>query len=209
MTTARTVLTRLATLAAATLACAAGSAQALSNAEFDARFQAQLSAMQRQNAQSQQQLWQQFLRDNGPRLRQQYAQMVASGNRSMSFEQFAYWDLMTAAGTNVQGALQHQRNQFAGQQAAHQTVMQGDASYNSGWAANSQRQINAVENHTNQAIRGVGPYVDPTTGRSTMLPHSLPAGTVYRDGYNTYAQDPSGNYYRQENNGWVRMDAAR
>jgi len=208
MTTSRTVLTRLATAAVAALAFAATSARALSNAEFDARFNAQLGAMQRQNANAQQQLWQDFMRGNGPRLQREYAQMVASGNRSMSFQQYAYWDLMTARGTNVQGALQHQQNQFAGQQRAHATVMEGHASYNAGWAQNSQHQTAAVENWSNQSIRGVGPYTDGN-GRTTMLPHSLPAGQVYRDGNNTYAQDQQGTYYRLENNAWVRMNAAR
>jgi len=212
MTATRQMSTRLASIALAVLACAAPAAQAQNiwaqNAAFDAQFNARLSAMQRQNAQSQQQLWQHHLQVNGPRLRQQYQQMVASGNRSMSFEQFAYWDLMTAAGTNVQGALQHQQNQFRGMQAANATVQQGHASYNAGWAQNSARQSAAVANYTNQAIRGVAPYVDPASGRSTMLPHYLPAGQVYQSGGNTYAQDPSGNYYRLQNGAWSRMDAA-
>lgn len=208
MTPARTVLTRLASLAVAALAFAASTVNAMSNAEFDARANAQISELQRQNANAQQQLWQQFMRDNGPRLQREYAQMVASGDRSMSFQQFAYWDMMTARGTNVQGALQHQQNQFAGQQRAHTTVMEGHASYNAGSAQNSQRQTAAVENWSNQAIRGVGPHTDGS-GRTTMLPHSLPAGQVYRDGNNTYAQDAQGTYYRLENNAWVRMNAAR
>ena len=205
--TTRTTVRRLATLAAAALALAGSAAHALSNAEFDARFNAQLGAMQRQNANAQQQLWQQFMRDNGPRLQQEYAQMVASGNRSMSFQQYAYWDLMTARGTNVKGALEHQQRQFAGMVRANETVKSGHDSYNRGWADNSRRQIDAVENHTNQAIRGVGPYTDGS-GRTTMLPHSLPAGQVYRDGNNTYAQDAQGTYYRLENNAWVRMNGA-
>lgn len=207
------LITRLAAIAAGTLALAgAANAQwqgiAAQNAAFDAQFNARLGAMQQQNARAQQQLWQHHLQVNGPRLRQQYQQMVASGNRSMTFEQFAYWDLMTAAGTNVQGALQHQQNQFRGMQAANATVQQGHASYNAGWAQNSARQSAAVANHTNQAIRGVAPYVDPSSGRSTMLPHYLPQGQVYQSGGQTYAQDPAGNYYRLNNGAWSRMDAA-
>ena len=104
------------------LACIAGNVHAqgmaAANAAFDRQFNARLQAMQQQNANSQQQLWQNFLRTNGPRLQQEYARIVASGNRSMSFEQYAYWDLMTARGTNVQGALQHQQNQFAGRRGS-------------------------------------------------------------------------------------------
>ena len=195
----------------ATLAITASHAQwqgiAAANAAFDAKFNAQLGAMQRQNAQSQQALWQRHLSVNGSRLRAQYAQMRASGRANMSFEQFAYWDLMTAAGSNVQGALQHQKNQFAGMQRANATVQQGHASYNAGWAQNSARQSAAVANYSNQAIRGVSPYRD-SSGRTTMLPHYLAQGQTYQSGGNTYAQDAQGSYYRAQNNGWVRMEAA-
>ncbi len=208
----RSTFTKIAGAAMATLAITASHAQwqgiAASNAAFDAKFNAQLGAMQRQNAQSQQALWQRHLSINGPRLRAQYAQMRASGRANMSYEQFAYWDLMTAAGTNVQGALQHQQNQFAGMQRANATVQQGHASYNAGWAQNSARQSAAVANYSNQAIRGVSPYAD-SSGRTTMLPHYLAQGQTYQSGGNVYAQDAQGSYYRQQNNGWVRMDAAQ
>lgn len=201
------MLTRLAAIALTALACAAPAAQA--QTAFDRQFDAWLGNLQRQNQQQQQALWQHHLQVNGPRLRQQYQQMLASGNRSITFEQLAYWDLMTAGGTNVQGAMQHQQNQFRGMQEAHATVMAGHDSRNSGWQANSERQSAAVANYTNQAIRGVSPYVDPASGRATMLPHTLPAGQVYQTGGNTYAQDAQGTYYRLQNNAWVRMDAAR
>jgi hypothetical protein len=211
MTTGST-LRLLAAAAVATIAMTASHAQwqgiAASNAAFDAQFNAQLGAMQRQNAQAQQALWQRHLAVNGPRLRAQYAQMRASGRASVSFEQFAYWDLMTAGGTNIQGAQQHQQNQFAGMQRANATVQQGHASYNAGWANNSARQSAAVANYTQQAIRGVAPYRD-ASGRTTLLPHYLPQGQTYQSGGNTYAQDAHGTYYRHQGNSWVRMDAGR
>ena len=106
------MLTRLAAIALTALACAAPAAQA--QTAFDRQFDAWLGNLQRQNQQQQQALLQHHLQVNGPRLRQQYQQMLASGNRSITFEQLAYWDLMTAGGTNVQGAMQHQQNQFRG-----------------------------------------------------------------------------------------------
>lgn len=218
--TRRSPVTRLVLGALTALAAWAGTAPAAQaqslgqiaamNQAFDQQQAAMLTHMQRQNAMAQQRLWQQHLQTNGPRLRQQYQQLLASGNRSMSFEQFAYWDLMTAAGTNVQGALAAQRAQFEGNQAAYRTVQQGYASYNAAMAANSARQSAAVANYTNQAIRGVGPYVDSQTGATQMLPHSLSPGEVYRDGqHNAYAQDAQGVYHRWTPNGWVRLDAAR
>ena len=201
----------LAALALAVLIAPAAQAQNIwaQNAQFDQQMAAMLGQAQQQNAQRQMQIWQYHLQTNGPRLQREYAQLRASGQAVGSFEQYAYWDLMTARGTNVQGALQHQQDQFRGQQQAYRTVQEGNQSYNAGWADRSQRQSAAVENFGNQAIRGVAPYVDPNTGRTTMLPHHLPAGqAVQVNGY-TYAQDQSGQYYRRESNGWVRLAAAR
>ena len=179
------------------------------NAQFDRQMAAMLNQAQQQNAQSQMQIWQTHLRVNGARLQREYAQLVRSGQAVGSYEQYAYFDLMTARGTDVQGALQHQRDQFRGQQDAFRTVQQGNDSYNAGWYERSQRQSAAVENHDRQAIRGVAPYVDPTTGRTTMLPHQLPTGQAIQVDGSIYAQDASGQYYRREPNGWVRMAAGR
>jgi len=190
----RKTLIQLAAIAVSSVAISASHAQwqgiAAQNAAFDAQFNARLGAMQQQNARYQQAIWQNHLKVNGPRLRSQYAQMRASGRANFTFEQFAYWDLMTAAGTNIQGAQQHQQNQFAGM------------------AQNSARQSAAVANYTNQAIRGVAPYKD-TSGRTTMLPHYLPQGQTYQYGGYTYAQDAQGAYYQQQGNAWVRMQAGR
>ncbi len=203
-----------AVLAAALALLAAGEAGAqwqgiaAQNAAFDAQFNRWMAGNQQRLAQSQQQLWQRHLAMNGPRLRAQYAQMRAQGMNHISFEQFAYWDLMTAAGTNVQGAVQAQQRQFEGLQRANATVQQSHASYNAGWAQNSARQSAAVANYSNQAIRGVSPYVDGN-GQRTMLPHTLPQGQTYQQGGNTYAQDAQGTYWRWQGNGWTRLDAAR
>ena len=207
----RRLTARLATLAFAALTAAGAQAQGLwaANAQFDAQQAAMLGRMQQQNAQSQAQTWQYHLRTNGPRLQREYQQLVANGQAAGSFEQYAYYDLMTAGGTNVQGALQHQQNQFRGQQQAYNTVQEGHAIRNQSWAVNSQRQSAAVENYTNQAVRGVAPYVDPNTGRTMMLPHSLQPGQSVQVNGVTYAQDQQGNYFRRENNGWVRLAAGR
>ena len=115
---------------------------------------------------------------------------------------------MTASGTNVRGAAQAQQRQFEGLQRANATVQQGHASYNAGWAQNSARQSAAVANYTNQAIRGVSPYVDGN-GQRTMLPYSLPQRQTCQQGGHTYAQDAQGTCRRWQGNGWARMDASR
>jgi hypothetical protein len=208
----RKAFIQLAAIAASSVAISASHAQwqgiAAQNAAFDAQFNARLGAMQQQNARYQQAIWQNHLKVNGPRLRSQYAQMRASGRANFAFEQFAYWDLMTAAGTNIQGAQQHQQNQFAASQRANATVQQGHASYNAAMAQNSARQSAAVANYTNQAIRGVAPYKD-SSGRTTMLPHYLPQGQTVQYGGYTYAQDAQGAYYQKQGNAWVRMQTSR
>lgn len=206
-------LAALALAATAALGASGASAQGLGsiaamNNAFDAQFNARLGAMQAQNQAAQQQLWQYHLRTNGPRLQAQYRQYLASGQRGMSFEQFAYWDLMTAAGTNVQGAIDAQNRQYAGMQAANNTLKQGYASYNAGWANNSARTSAALANYSNTAIRGNAHYYDPHSGQTYNLPHYLPAGQVHQSGHDYYVQDQSGTYYRWANNGWQRMQAA-
>lgn len=193
----------------ATFATGARAQMWAANAAFDAQFNRQLAAMQQRNANGQQQLWQQHLRVNGPRLQMQYRQLLASGQRNMTFEQFAYWDLMTAAGTNVQGALNAQRAQFEGNQRANATVQSGYASYNAGYYNNQQRQSAALARYSNEGVRGYAHYVDPYTGATTNLPYHLPQGQTYTHNQTTYAQDQMGNYWRYEGNGWTRLNAVR
>jgi hypothetical protein len=209
--TTRSLTARLAALAFAALAAAGAQAQNIwaANAQFDAQQAAILGRMQQQNTQSQAQLWQYHLRTNGPRLQREYAQLVASGQAVGSFEQYAYYDLMTARGTNVQAALDNQRINYEGRRQANDTVRGAYEASNIAWQDRSQRQMAAVENHTNGAVRGVAPYVDPNTGRATMLPNYLPQGQAVQINGNVYAQDASGQYYRRDNNGWVRLNAAR
>jgi hypothetical protein len=179
------------------------------NRNFDQQFNQRLTGLQQQNAASMQRLWQQHLRMNGPRLQQQYRQFLASGNRGITYEQFAYYDLMTASGTNVAGGLEAQRRQFEGNQAANRTVQSGYQSYNSGWAQNSQRYSDTAARYSEQAIRGNAPYIDPRTGTTQMLPYSPPAGQIQNIGGVPHVQDQSGAYYRWTGNSWMRLQAGR
>ena len=198
-------------LALATVVSAGSSAKAQDiwsmNANFDRQFNNQLAAMQQQNANQMEQLWQHHLRVNGPRMQRQYRAFVAAGNRGISYEQFAYYDLMTAAGTNVAGGLAAQQAQAEGYRTANATVQSGYASYNAGMADNSRRTSAALANYSNQAIRGYSPYNDGGTTR--MLPYYLADGQTYSYGGNTYAQDRAGTYYRQNGNYWQPLQAGR
>lgn len=60
------------------------------NMAFDRQFDARLQQLQQQNALARQQLWQSYLQQNGPWLRQAYQSYMASGAMPVTFEQFAY-----------------------------------------------------------------------------------------------------------------------
>lgn len=117
--------------------------------------------------------------------------------------------LTTANGTNTGAALDQQRRQFEGQQRAYNTLKQGGDDYNRGWQENTQRTDRALNNYSEQAIRGNAPYVDPQTGGTRWLPYGAQPGQVYSDGRNSYVQDQQGTYYQWQGNGWVMMQPAQ
>ncbi len=178
------------------------------NIQFDNAMNQRLMQLQQQNAAYGQQIWQSYLEQFGPQLREEYQKYVAAGNPPVTFEQFAYWNLVTAHGTDIAGAMREQQQQFDGMQRAHQTQMQGFDDYNAAMQRNSQATETAVDNYTRQAVQGNAPYIDPGSGATLWLPSSLPAGQVYSYGGNSYAQDPTGTYYQWQGNAWVRMNAA-
>ena len=172
------------------------------NMEFDAAMGARLGALQAQNAAGQQALWQNYLRQNGPWLQQQYAATGAS--RQMSFEQFAYYNMMTANGTNVAGGLQAQRDQFEGGQQAARTQREGGQIAIDAMRENGRRQSEAVGNWTQGAINGNAQYINPQTGTPQWMLHHAP-GQVRNHGGASYVQTPNGQYYQQQGNYWVPM----
>lgn len=123
----------------------------------------------------------------------------------MSPQQFAWWGLTTANGTNIAGVAQAQRDQFEGQQRANRTVQQSNESYNRGMASNSARMDEAARNYSNGAIRGVAPYVDPRTGQSAMLPYAPSQGVPFNSGGDTYVQGRDGTYHQRRDNEWTSM----
>lgn len=188
-----------------------GTAQAqncVGRPDFDRCMNAINMGNQARLAQSQQALMQTYIRTNGPWLQRAYAEHRARGGQ-MTPQQFAYWGLMTANGTNIAGAQQAQRDQFAGQQRAARTVQEGYDSHNRAWEQNSQRQTQATEAWTNGAIRGVAPYVNPQTGQSVQLPYAGRPGQPFNENGQTYVQDSQGNYRQWTGNGWALMSPGR
>ena len=178
------------------------------NMDFDRRFNEQLQRLQQQNSSQMQQVWQQYLHTYGPWLRQQYQQQLAAGNTQLTFEQFAYWMLMTANGTNIAGAQEAQRRQFEGNQQANRTVQEAYQRYNEEMRRNSQRHDRAVENWDRQVVQGNAPYIDPTTGQIINLPYATQPGQVISSGGRTFRRDEYGRYQEWRGNGWIVLNPA-
>lgn len=196
-------------IAALLLPAAAAQAQnCLGRPDFDACMQGFIMQQQNRLAQSQQQLFQAYIAQNRDWLQRNYAAHRAAGG-TLSFEQFAYWGLMSANGTNVQGAQQAQRNWFQGQQRANQTLQQGYADYNAGSRANSAATDRALHDYDQRAIRGNAPYVDPNSGETRWLPDAAPAGQPFNLGGEIYVRAPDGAYYQRQGNAWMQMDPGR
>lgn len=209
MTTSRLA----AILAGTTLFALASAAEAqmpncLGRPDFDYCMQSFTAGNQARLAQSQQELFQQYIQSNGPWLQRAYAEHRAAGGQ-MTFQQFAYWGLMTANGTNVAGAAQAQRDWFAAQQRAQQTTQQGNQDYRQGMYDNSRRMSDTAQRYDNGAVRGVAPYIDPQTGQAVMLPFGSQPGQPFNSGGNTYVQDQQGNYLQWVGNGWALMAPGR
>jgi len=195
-------------LAAAALSLSFGAAQAQNCAygpTFDACMASALGAMQQRNAQAQQQIWQNYLRTYGPWLRREYAKYRGP---PITFEQFAYYNLMTANGTNVAGGLQAQQDQFRGNQQANRTLQEGYQSYRQGMYDNSARHSQMAENYSQGAIRGNVGQIDPRTGQTVWLPYAQPYNQPFSMGGETYYQNQTG-YYQWNGYGWTRMQPRR
>jgi hypothetical protein len=173
---------------------------AAANLAFDQQMFATIDNAAAQNQAQMQQLYMSAYND--PQVQAAYQQ---SGMRG-SYDQFVYWYIMTANGTNVQGALQAQQDQFTGLQQANDTVQQGNADYNGGYW-NNQNTLDGVYNNTSMANRGNGYYQDPTTGATYDLPYaSMTPGSFYEYGGNTFTTDQYGQYYQWNGFGWQPLN---
>jgi hypothetical protein len=196
---------------ASLLLLSGGTAQAqncLGRPDFDVCMQGFVAQQQNQLARSQQQLFQAYIAQNQDWLERNYAAHRAAGG-TMSFEQFAYWGMMTANGTNLQGAQQAQQDWFQGQQKAHGTIQQGNADYNSGSRANSDATDRALHDYGEGAIRGNAPYVDPNSGETRWLPYAAQPGQPFNLGGEVYVRAQDGAYYQRQGNAWIQMEPGR
>ena len=122
-----------------------------------------------------------------------------------SYDQFVYWYIMTAGGTNVQGAVQAQQDQFNGWQQANATLQSGYNSYNQGYW-NNQATLDGVYDNISMGNRGNGYYQDQT-GITYELPYaSMTPDSTYQYGGNTFYMDQFGNYYQLQGNNWQPLN---
>jgi hypothetical protein len=165
------------------------------NMAFDQAVNSQLGAMQANLAAQQQQLLQSYVQTMGPKLVQDYQQFMATTGMQIPFEQYAYYHMATAGGTNPGPALAQQQRNFQALQEANRTQQQGFESYRQGMEQNSQTMDRIADAYANQAIRGNAQYVNPYTNEMSNLPYTSGPG-YYTGGGNTYYQSPTGQYYQ-------------
>lgn len=158
--------------------------------DFDSCMAQQLGALQQQNAMGMQQLYAAYLQEFGPLLEREYA---AWGYQTgASFDDFALYMLRTANGTDIQGALDLQRQTFEGLQRAHRSQDEAGRIVIDSAGRNSDAAIKAVEGYTLSAVRG-NVIVDGPNGQVELPYSNVEIGQRFNanDGY-TYMLTPDG-----------------
>ena len=155
-----------------------------------------------------------YVRQNYPRLRQQY--ITSGASRTMTFNQFASQELRshatappsTGAFTAGQAAHRAQEQRFQGMQDAARTRREaGDTLIQSGQRASDAR-INTVDRATKGSIQGQSEYRDPSTGGTQWMSTNAPGYHQGADG-TRYYQDQNGRAYQQQGSSWVDMGKPR
>lgn len=182
----------------------ASSVMDLANANYAFGVQAdqQLAQMQQQLYQQYNQFWQSCLEN--PEFKAGYQQHLKEGGQ-LPYEQYVYWAVTTANGTNVQGAIDAQNARFRGWQQAAATQQSGFDSYNQGWWQNQARQEAALQRYVDQAVRGNSYYRDPYSGTTYTLPATSGSG-YFQTGGETFYLDPAGKYYRFNGSNWTELN---
>jgi hypothetical protein len=177
----------------------------LGRPDFDACMQGFIVQQQQGIANSQQQLFQTYVAQNRDMLIRNY-QIARQNGTPLSFEQFAYWSLMTRNGQDLEGVHRAQVEQYEGNRRANEARRQGGEDYINGNTVNSQRTDKILYNSDQEGIRGNSPYVDPNTGETRWLPHNTQPNRPFNIGGEIYVLGRDGNYYHRNGNDWVQMD---
>ncbi len=142
--------------------------------QFDQQFNQQLGSLMATNQAQMQQLLQTVAAD--PQVQADYQQYLQSGQMPLSYDEFVYYWVMTAGGTNVQAGLQALQNSFNGLQQANATLQSGYDDYNQGWWTNQATMDQTMDDYSTYAIRGNADYANPFTGETFTLPYTSGPG---------------------------------
>lgn len=179
--------------------------QAIINRNFALGEQAnqQVLMLQAKLWQQYAQFWQANLRN--PVFQEAWRKHRAEGG-TLGYEQFVQWAVTTAGGTNYQGALDAQARQFDGWRRAAATQRQSITGQNQAWWSNTRRVEEAIENHSEKAIRATGTYRDPALGNIVKLPEG--GQGFYSVGNQVFFRDLGGRCFRFNGSGWTPLDKA-
>lgn len=169
------------------------------NLAFDQQFDAQLKGMMMENQQQIQALMQAAAAN--PQVQADYKQYLAMTGTQIPYEQFLYYWVMTAGGSNPQAGLQAQQNWFNGMQQAHATVQSGFDNFNQGWWQNQASQ-NRIYDNWSLYTRSQSVYQNPATGTDYTLPYDVRPGTGFDYGGSSFYLDTNSQYYQWDGFGW-------
>lgn len=170
---------------------------------FDQQFEQQLGSLMAANQAQTQQLLQTVAAD--PQVQAAYQQYLQSGMPPMSYDEFVYYWVMTAGGTNVQAGLKAQQDWFNGVQDAAGTIQSGYDGYNDGWWNSTTRTDQVMDDYSTYAVQGDAYYNNPYTGETYTLPYTSGPG-YYQDGQNTFYMDELGQYWQFVGNDWQPLN---
>jgi hypothetical protein len=205
----------LKTLALSTLSVAAGllsfaqaqfmdmSSMVYGNLALYQQFDAQLGSLMAANQQQMLQLFQSAAND--PQVQASYQQYIQQTGQQLPYEQYVYYYIMTAGGSNVQAGLQAQQNMFNGLQQANATLQSGYDSFNQGWWNNQASLDQTMQNYTDIATNGNAYYNNPNTGETYTLPYTSGPG-YYQMGQETFYMDNLGQYWQLQGNDWAQLN---
>ncbi|MCA9839662.1 MAG: hypothetical protein KC422_22335 [Trueperaceae bacterium] len=172
------------------------------NMAFDQQMFNQIGGMMSANQQQITQLMQSAAND--PQVQSAYYNYMQQTGQQLSYEQFVYYYIMTAGGTNSQAGLQAQQNMFNGLQQANATLQSGYASQNQGWWENQATLDQTMQRYGDMGINGNAYYSDPNSGQVYTLPYTS-GSSYYQTGQESFYMDNLGQYWQLQGNNWVQL----
>ena len=169
------------------------------------QYQQQGQALAGQMQQNEQNIIQNNMQN--PQVQAAYMQYRNSGG-SADFQTFAY-QYGATAGFTPEGMDYYNQNEHNIQQrdnAALQAYRQNQAA-NAAAMQQMHDRNSEIAHQRGNLLNGTTDYTDPNTGAQYNLPHTQQPDSYYYDrgtGESFY-NDPQGNYFRQDNNGWMNQ----